>query len=708
MKFTRWIPAAAVMGLLCLPAFALAVTIDATALTPPTFRVLTVTGPLSTAAAQTLELDPGEYVFSDEANGIFSFVVDAGGLVTYNPTFENFLDGAGTTTLTVRGFDLTFDATALTSPTFRVDHVFYGASTSVIRSATMLPSDYNALGDAASNDILFHVDYNGNFQVVSGSEDYMFGAGTPNLVIRGFDFTVDARALSSPRFQILNIVPVVSTGTVRSVTGIPGGNYEFYDVLGHSFLFAIDPDGAVRYNAAYESFLDGAGSAGLVVAGFGITVEPCGLVPQVSTFIVRGMMIDPASTATPQSFVGIPGQFYLLAAGIEEFGFGIDGAGLLTGLPTTFRGIPVTGTGTTTLGIGSCVTTGSVAGSVVADCPAAGTPLPGVHVDAFEVGSGSLAGGAVTDAGGNYSIGNLSSGPYTVTVVTPLGYTAAPAEVSVTVSGGQTATASYALHCVAIVAHPRSIGFWKHQIGVATGGNGQADVNGATLCSYLDLIASHFNSNAINQVVVYVPPASGACSDKLQVARALINLVGSVEMKARAKQQLTSLLLNVAAGYISQTQVISPNGATVSQAITYCDNLIDSPTGDYERAKTIADLINNGQQVSTGMVPVGTPVIAYSLRRPRDEVPALRLDGIRPSPAQGAFTVAFSLTGETPAWLEVVDVAGRRVLREELGRLRSGPHSLRLGEGASLPAGVYTVRLREAGRTVSRSLVVVR
>jgi hypothetical protein len=58
-----------------------------------------------------------------------------------------------------------------------------------------------------------------------------------------------------------------------------------------------------------------------------------------------------------------------------------------------------------------------------------------------------------------------------------------------------------------------------YNVGVATGGNGAAQINATTLCSYLDLIAVHFNSNEINQVIVYQPPASGMCSDKLQVAR---------------------------------------------------------------------------------------------------------------------------------------------------------------------------------------------
>src|SRR5205085_731087 len=127
-----------------------------------------------------------------------------------------------------------------------------------------------------------------------------------------------------------------------------------------------------------------------------------------------------------------------------------------------------------------------------------------------------------------------------------------------------------------------------------TGGNGHGQIDAATLCSYLDLIAAHFNNNAINPVVVYQSPSSGQCSDKLLVARGLLDLTGSVPMIARARQQLMTLLLNVAAGDIAQTQVISADGATVSQAITYSDNVIDSPTGNYAKANNICDAINNG------------------------------------------------------------------------------------------------------------------
>jgi len=335
--------------------------------------------------------------------------------------------------------------------------------------------------------------------------------------------------------------------------------------------------------------------------------------------------------------------------------------------------------------------TGTVAGIVSADCPTAGTPLVGVTVDAFSVGTGDLAATSATNATGGYTMPNLPAGSYTVSVVIPLGFTAAAPQVPVTVSGG-TSTANFALHCVTIAANSRSIGFWMHQIGVATGGNGKADVSAATLCSYLDLIAVHFNSNEINPVIVYQPPASGACSDKLQAARVLLDLQGNAAMIARARQQLLSLLLNVAAGYIGQTAVISLDGATVSQAITYCDNQIDSPTGDYEKAKTIADDINNGIKVPAGMIPLNTAQIAY--RRGMEGV------SFRVTPGAGGATRDFQfMTGARgPVSLRIFDVSGRLVAQLYQGTMEAGPHSVswngRASSGAAIARGLYFARLQ--------------
>ena len=84
------------------------------------------------------------------------------------------------------------------------------------------------------------------------------------------------------------------------------------------------------------------------------------------------------------------------------------------------------------------------------------------------------------------------------------------------------------------------------------------------------------------------------------------------------------------------------------------------------------------------------------------------IEGVRPNPAEGAISVAFALETAAPARLEVVDVAGRRVLAEEVGALGPGEHVLPLEKTARLPAGIYTVRLSQSGRLVMARAAIVR
>jgi hypothetical protein len=91
------------------------------------------------------------------------------------------------------------------------------------------------------------------------------------------------------------------------------------------------------------------------------------------------------------------------------------------------------------------------------------------------------------------------------------------------------------------------------------------------------------------------------------------------------------------------------------------------------------------------------------------EVPAafdLALHGFRPNPARGgAVAVAFTLPDNAPASVEVMDVAGRRVARRDVGALGAGRHLMRLTD-ARLAPGVYLIRLVHGGSdTVARGVV---
>jgi hypothetical protein len=124
-----------------------------------------------------------------------------------------------------------------------------------------------------------------------------------------------------------------------------------------------------------------------------------------------------------------------------------------------------------------------------------------------------------------------------------------------------------------------------------------------------------------------------------------------------------------------------------------------------------------GQGSFTYVDPVGAGRYGYRLRVGGDvsdeawlDVPpaafVLALGGFRPNPATASRTVAFTLASSLPATLAVIDVRGRAVQKHDVGVLGPGPHTIELG--ATLPAGVYWLSLRQGGVVRQARGVVLR
>jgi len=85
---------------------------------------------------------------------------------------------------------------------------------------------------------------------------------------------------------------------------------------------------------------------------------------------------------------------------------------------------------------------------------------------------------------------------------------------------------------------------------------------------------------------------------------------------------------------------------------------------------------------------------------------ALAIEDVRPNPADREMWVSFSLPGNEPATLELLDISGRRVReRSVTGVARQ---TVDLAAGTRLWPGVYLIRLTQAGRSTVRRASVVR
>lgn len=87
----------------------------------------------------------------------------------------------------------------------------------------------------------------------------------------------------------------------------------------------------------------------------------------------------------------------------------------------------------------------------------------------------------------------------------------------------------------------------------------------------------------------------------------------------------------------------------------------------------------------------------------------LAISGIGPNPSvNGSFTVQFTLPASSSADLELLDVAGRQLARQEVGSLGAGRHAVELGAGQLVPAGIYMIRLSQGDRVVATRAAVLR
>ena len=348
---------------------------------------------------------------------------------------------------------------------------------------------------------------------------------------------------------------------------------------------------------------------------------------------------------------------------------------------------------------------GSIAGTVVTVCGGNTGPADGVTVDLFTVDNVMLASTA-TDINGQYSFTGLALGDYKITIVTPAGFTADLETKTATVSMGSPTVVNFQLTCLPITPDARTIGYWKHQVNSYLSGKGKAQESLENMLYWTDEIAAHFNNNLLNPVkMIEIDPAT----DRLIALDRLLTVNKDGTMLERAKQQALALLLNVVSLKLSQAYVISPDGANVSQAITYVNQLImDKVLTNDESAKDIADYINNGRVVPAGWIPTSTPVIYYE----RDRKGAIVYLGKGyPNPFTSTASIAFALKGEAlvPVDLKVFDVSGRVVKTLINDALEPGQHMVSwngMGEnGAKVSSGIYFYELRTPTSSATGKLV---
>jgi hypothetical protein len=343
--------------------------------------------------------------------------------------------------------------------------------------------------------------------------------------------------------------------------------------------------------------------------------------------------------------------------------------------------------------------------------------LSGVTVDLFD-STGMLAQFTYADSSGFFEFDSVSAGMYAISIVTPLGYVADFESRPITVTWNADSVVNFTLHALEIIPSQRSMGYWKHQVNVHLSGKGNAQESLAEMSSYMGLVEEHFNNHPTNPITIFEVPQPADQTDSLEVLQELLTVKGNAGMNAKARQQLTALMLNVVSLKLHQTTLISEDNATVSQAITYCNQLItDLDSTNDETAKDITDQINNGLSVASGIIPLATPNIAY--RGGTEQMPQLpnapkefSLGQNYPNPFNPICEIEYALPIDCQVTLTIYNILGQKV-RVLVDEYQSAGHKSvtwdgKDDQGQEVTTGVYFYRIQAGDFAQSKKMVLMK
>jgi len=113
-----------------------------------------------------------------------------------------------------------------------------------------------------------------------------------------------------------------------------------------------------------------------------------------------------------------------------------------------------------------------------------------------------------------------------------------------------------------------------------------------------------------------------------------------------------------------------------------------------ERGETFGGATTVAVPTLLGVDPA--PSVSFALHR------------VVPNPATNRLTVSLTLPSSQPATLDLFDVVGRSWLSRDVGALGAGTHQVDLSiRGGHAPAGLYFIRLAQAGRLATTPVVVL-
>ncbi len=347
---------------------------------------------------------------------------------------------------------------------------------------------------------------------------------------------------------------------------------------------------------------------------------------------------------------------------------------------------------------------------------AAGVGLLGIEVKLFNSLNFMIA-SMYTDVDGLYRFEEIGSGDYTVEITTPLSMApVTPPSVMLTLAGIDTEV-NFEL---AAVAPGKFLHMWAWKVYLLDLYEDGPRTDIFTIQEveqWSQMIFDHFYNRSDGYAIQYPlltyvdDPARPMTFDEIVYAMVLDS---DRSYDTHLRKYLLGTILSVVSGRLDQMKIVSADGATVSQAITYFSNILQ--TGDdYALRKATYDIrnIHLGSLIPAGVIPVccvGNVMFKQegSIAGEENTLPSqFVLHQNYPNPFNPSTEIAFSLIEASNVQLEVFNLLGKKVTTVFEGNLDAGIHSF-TWNGNTAASGIYLYKLTAGNIIETKKMMLIK
>ena len=345
------------------------------------------------------------------------------------------------------------------------------------------------------------------------------------------------------------------------------------------------------------------------------------------------------------------------------------------------------------------------------------TPAQGVVIDLLDSdGSQFLSG--TTDFSGQYSFTSIPPGDYVLDLQLPLGFGPVGASSIAIPSGVTDFLANFALQDLA-TGSGNDFWWWKFRLSdLRDGAASTHNITRSDIDSYCALIFDHFCDRsdglgiAIPGVTCTGTPVRALTFD--DVATLWFDVLDNSN-SARTGKYFLANLFNIASVRISERSLVSLDGATASQAITFfAARFLDGGSEETLLWYNLSRMFS-GVMIAQGIIPLTTAQILYKSDSdaPVETLPnRLKLSQNYPNPFNPTTTIAYSIPAQSRVLIRVYNVLGQAITTLVDDERAPGSYQVVWDgtdhNGRPVGSGIYLYRMSANNQTEGKKMLLLK